>query len=450
MKGMKLKWPSTGRLGRTVLMLGVAGATVGGVLLAAAPAEALVGTDTPGTLELAGLANPSSGELTATPTWSTTDACPSAAQGSATLYEVNQGSGPAYVSIAILNSPGPNPITTTETGAIGDTVGDFLADASVPTGTPDEWFVQCDSLASDSQAGTLINYQDVDVTANSNGTYSTSVPAPAVATTTTMVASPNPANSGSPITLTATVAAANSTAVSGSVTFMAGATVVNSTPATVSCTTATPPVCTASYTITGGETTTTSFTAVFTPTSTATYDGSTSAGYTESVNATGTSTAGTIPVSVTITATGSLIVTIPTATALLTPNSTETSATGSLGTVSVTDTRNTVPGFAVYGQEVANFIGSGLPPGVTSASIPNTDLGWNPAGPPAAVLADGATLGATSTNIGTAPAVLIQALAGSGTGTSTADAALTLALPAGTPTGTYTGAVTITYISVAP
>ena len=154
--------------------------------------------------------------------------------------------------------------------------------------------------------------------------------------------------------------------------------------------------------------------------------------------ASGTQTAGAIPVSVTIAPSGSFNVTIPTATAVLTPNTGNTLATGNLGTITVSDSRNSFPGYAVYGQETSNFVGSGLPAGVTVTSIPSDNLGWAPTG----TVQGGATLGPSAADIGltAGPSVLVQALAGSGFGTDTLNPALTLTLPAGTPTGTFTGA----------
>jgi len=448
MKSLKLKWPGTGRLRGAVVLLGAVAAAAGSALIATAPAQAYVGTDpTLGTLIL----SPSSGPTTDTVIWGTSDACPTGFQNDATLFAVDYGSSPAtFENISgTVTAPGSSAIAVVAANSLDNdaTIAQIQSLTGTPNGGSDEWVVGCETSAT---GASLVYYQDILVTYSANGsTFSTSAPAAAVGTTTSMTASPNPVTAGSPVTLTATVQASNNTAVSGSVTFMNGSSVVNTTGATVSCTSATPPVCTATYTISAGLTATTSFTAVFTPTNSATYSGSTSVAYTEDVNSTGTTTQGTIPVSVTITQTGSVTATIPTTTASLAPNSAETSASGSLGTISFTDTYNSVPGFAVYGQEIANLTGSGLPPGVTSASIPNTDLGWNPAGNPS-TLADGVTLGPTSANIGTAPAVLIQAPEGSGAGTSTVDPLLTLVIPVGTPTGTYTGAVTITYVSASP
>src|SRR5262249_61977093 len=84
LKGPTFKWPSTGRLRRTVLMLGVVGATTGGLLFSAAAAQAVTGSG-PGQLAL----NPPSGATTLTPTWSTTTACPTGFQVSAVLFALN-------------------------------------------------------------------------------------------------------------------------------------------------------------------------------------------------------------------------------------------------------------------------------------------------------------------------------------------------------------------------
>lgn len=438
MKGLKLKWASTGRLGRTVLTLGAAGACVGGMLLLAAPANASLGTDpTQGTVQL----SPASGASTTQATFGTADGCPTGFQVTAQLFAVNFGSSPATVTSisGVITLSAGAPIAAGQ-GLI-DTVGNILSDVGVPNGGTDEWVMKCSSVAGGlGQIGTTaVYYQNIDVTLSADGTtFTTSTPAPAVNTTTTLSASPTSAAAGANVTLTATVTAASGSP-SGTVTFFNGTSAINSTPAPVTFTG-----------LTGTATTTTSFaaagteslTAVFTPTSTAAFNGSTSPVLSYSVVTSGTQTAGTVPVSVTVGATGAFTITIPTATATLIPNSTNTSATGNLGTITVTDSRNTFPGWAVYGEETANFVGPG------TATIPADDLGWQPAG----TVSGGATLGPSAADIGPAvgPAVLAQALAGAGFGTDTLNPALTLTIPAGTEAGTYTGGVVITYIEVAP
>ena len=444
MKGLKLKW-GAGRLRRTALTLGVAGATVGGVLLIAAPAQAFLGTDpTPGTVVL----NPSSGPVTDSPTWTTTDGCPSGFQTSAVLEESAGGTSVQQIS-GTVNLSGGAAITTQE--GLADTVQNILSfangGAGVPNGGSVEWTLKCSS--ENSGLGTVptqaVYYQNVLVTLSPDGTsFSTSAPAAATPTTTTMSASPNPAAAGASVTLTATVTGAGNPA--GTVTFFNGSSAINSTPAAVTYSGNTG---TATFTLTGGFASAgaQSLSATFSPTNTTSFTGS-SGTFTESVIASGTQTAGAIPVSVTIAPTGSFSVTVPTATAVLTPNAGNTLATGNLGAITVSDSRNSFPGFAVYGQETSNFAGSGLPAGVSVTSIPSDNLGWQPAG----TVAGGATLGSSAADIGltAGPSVLVQALAGSGFGTDTLNPGLTLTLPASTPTGVFTGAVTITYIETAP
>jgi Bacterial Ig-like domain (group 3) len=446
MKGLTLKWASTGRLGRTVLTLGAAGACVGGMLLIAAPANAVVGTDpTLGTVEL----SPTTGTSATTTTFGTSDGCPTGFQNSAELYAVNYGSSPAtFTAVSgVVTLSGSNPIAAGQ--GLQDTVLNLLSDVGVPNGGTDEWVVKCSSIGSALGSvanGTAVYYQDIDVNLSSDGTtYTVSTPAPAVNTTTVLSASPSSAAVGATVTLTATVTAANGTSPAGTVTFFNGSTAINSTPATVTYSGATG---TATTTTTFAAAGTESLSATFTPTNSTGYNASTSAALSYTVVASGTQTAGTVPVSVTIASTGTFTVTIPTTAATLTPNSAGTSATGSLGTVTVTDSRNTFPGWAVYGEETTNFVGSGLPSGATITDIPSDDLGWQPAG----TVEGGATLGPSAADIGATagPAVLAQALAGAGFGTDALDPTLTLTIPSGTPAGTYTGGVVITYIEVAP
>ncbi len=446
MKGLKLKWASTGRLGRTVLTLGAAGACVGGMLLIAAPANAVVGTDpTLGTVEL----SPTTGTSATTTTWGTADGCPTGFQDTAELQEVNYGSSPAsFTTVSgVVNLSGSSAIAAGQ--GLADTVLNLLSDADVPDGGSTEWVVKCSSVASalgTVAAGTAVYYQDIEVSLNSAGTsYSVSTPAPAVNTTTVLSASPTSATVGATVTLTATVTGASSSTPAGTVTFFNGTTAINSTPAPVTYSGTTG---TATTTTTFAAAGTESLSATFTPTNTASYNASTSATLSYTVVASGTQTAGTVTTSVTIGQTGTFSITIPTTAATLTLNSTGTSATGSLGTVMVSDSRNTYPGWAVYGEETTNFVGSGLPSGATITSIPSDDLGWTPAG----TVEGGATLGPSSADIGVTagPAVLAEALAGAGFGTDALDPTLTLTIPAGTPAGTYTGDVVITYIEVAP
>jgi len=141
-------------------------------------------------------------------------------------------------------------------------------------------------------------------------------------------------------------------------------------------------------------------------------------------------------------------VTLTPASPQVTPDET---ASGTLPTVTITDTRNTTPGWSVSGQE-STFTGPG------TNTIPGTSLGWTPAfmGSAAggaliggAVAPTGADAGSTGPGLGTA-AVLAHAAVGTGIGTNTVNAALLLDIPATAPPGAYTGSLSITYVTTGP
>jgi hypothetical protein len=188
--------------------------------------------------------------------------------------------------------------------------------------------------------------------------------------------------------------------------------------------------------------------AVFTPTNATTYNTSTGT-YTLNVVNSSVQTAGAIPVDVTVPATGSLTVTVSTTAITLTtgtPTTTTIPATGTLNTVSVSDTRNTSPGWSVSGQDTA-FSG---PTG--STPIPGDDMGWAPT---CATLATGAVCGSTvapgaSPGLADAAQVLASAVPGGGVGSSSLSAALTLDIPISQTAGAYTSTLTITYLQTGP
>jgi hypothetical protein len=119
---------------------------------------------------------------------------------------------------------------------------------------------------------------------------------------------------------------------------------------------------------------------------------------------------------------------------------------GNLPDMTVTDTRNPHPGWSVRGQ-VSDFTGSGTAAG---AVISGNQLGWTPFG----TVTGGATLGApvdpASPGLGSIPAVLASAAAGSGFGTDTLSAKLLLDIPSAAPVGTYDVILTITCVESAP
>jgi hypothetical protein len=204
-------------------------------------------------------------------------------------------------------------------------------------------------------------------------------------------------------------------------------------------------------------TTTTTFTtagtysveAVYTPTNTTGYSGSSDT-VSIPVEAAGSlpATGSPVPITVTIPTSGTLTVTVVNTAVPLAVNSAGTVATGTLGNVTVTDTRNTYPGWAVSGQE-ANFTGSGTAAGF---SISGNQLGWTPAA--VDTLVDGAILGPAvapvTPGLGSTPGTLAYAAEGCGFGTNVLGAGLTLDIPAGQAAGAYAGSLVVTYIETQP
>jgi len=261
-----------------------------------------------------------------------------------------------------------------------------------------------------------------------------------VSSTTILTASPDPVEVDQTVALTATVVEADGSQPAGSVQFEVGGTDIG------------PPV-----TVNGNgvATTTTMFSsggtdylsAVFVPTDSS-YAGSTGT-FDLSVNS--TQTAGSAPVTVTIPPSGALTVTVP-AGATVTLTQSGGTATGTLPAISLSDTRNTYPGWSVSAQE-SDFAGTGL---AIPYTIPGDDLGWAPGPATPSPLPTGVALGpviAPGTSpggLGDTGGVLAAASPGSGYGTYSFAAALVLAIPAAAPTGTYAGSLTITYEETGP
>jgi hypothetical protein len=438
----KLKWRTAG-LRRGAVILGVVGLAAGAAFMTAGSALAGVGSQ-PGDLALSA----TSGALSSTPTWSTTDGCPSGFQGSAQLAEFAPGAT-AGATPASRISPTVASVTTAFSGTLDGNVGALLNTAGVNATTPgtSEWAVGCWTGAGGT--GSVEYVQSTFVTVASGATtYTTSSTGPVVtATTTTLTASPSPATTGATVTLTASVTAADGTVQPGTVQFEVGGTDIGSPVDVNSGGTATPATTTTTFSSAGTE----ALTAVFTPTNSTTYSGSTGS-FSLSVEQSGSlpATGSPVPISVTVPTTGTLSVSVVNTAVPLTVNSAGTVATGTLGNVTITDSRNDYPGWSVTGQQ-SNFTGSGSASGF---SISGDQEGWVPAA--VGSLVDGAVLGATvapGTNpdgLGDTGATLISATPGNGFGTNVANAALTLDIPAGQVAGAYAGSMTVTYLSVGP
>ena len=260
-----------------------------------------------------------------------------------------------------------------------------------------------------------------------------------MSTTTGLTASPNPATAGVPVKLTAAVIAANGTHPGGSVQFEVGGTDIGS-PVAVNAT--------------GMATTTTTFasagpeslTAVFTPAHPAAFSSS-SGTLTLPVNAVTAVYSGMIPLATNVPSAGTFTLTVDTAdTVTLTMSASGASADAMTTPITVSDTRNTYPGWSVSGQGT-DWTGSGTADGAT---ISGNQLGWAPAS--ADTLPHGVTLGSpvspASPGLGSNPAVLAAAPpgVGNGYGTTTLGANLTLLIPASQATGSYTAGLTITAV----
>jgi hypothetical protein len=420
----KWKWGTAGRLRRGAVILGVVGLAAGAAVMTAGSALAANGTG-PGQLTL----NPPSGAVTVTPTGSTSTGCPTGFQGSAQLEEFNTDGTPASRISTVVPSP-VAPFNLTLPGNIGA----LLQSTNVTNGGTVEFAVGCYSQAAGT--GSVQFVQSTFVTLDATGAnYSTSATvAGPVGTTTSLTASPNPAAINATVTLNATVVQQSGTTVpTGSVQFQAsgsniGAAVPVSATGTASTTTTFP---------TAGSVT---LTAVFTPTGNFTGSSGT---FSEAVGSQAATGNNPVPVTFTVGAAGTLSVSVATGSVAL--NVTGQTATGTLPNVTVTDTRNTFPGWSVSGQE-ATFVGSGTAAGATMSG---DQLGWAPAA--VGTLTSGVLVGPTvapaAPGIGTTPGVLAHVPAGSGVGTNVFNAGLNLLIPAIQKAGDYAGSINITYVA---
>jgi len=151
----KLKRLATRRLGRTAMVLVVAGGTL---LAAEGVAQAAVGTN-PGAVQLSA----TSGATTAKPTWSTTVACKAGFQGSAVFREVHSD-GVSTNSI----SPVVNGTAAPFSGTLQATIAQIQAAGGIPNGGTQELVVICFSGAS--LTGTSDPEMNLFITYSADGT----------------------------------------------------------------------------------------------------------------------------------------------------------------------------------------------------------------------------------------------------------------------------------------
>ena len=257
-------------------------------------------------------------------------------------------------------------------------------------------------------------------------------------TVTTLSASPNPATAGAPVAVTATVRpASGSTMPTGSVQFEAGATAIGSPVAIDSSGVA---AATTTFAAAGTD----ALSAVFTPANATAFKGST-ATLSLTVNPP-PSPGGAIPLAANVPVAGTFTLTVD-ATHAVTLAVNGNSATAATTPITVSDTRNTFPGWSVSGQ-AADFTSSDTAAGV---SISGNQLGWAPTGRSLGTnVRLGGIVAPAAPGLGTTAAALASAPAGSGYGTSTLGADLTLAIPAAATGGDYTGSLTVSAVTALP
>jgi phosphate ABC transporter phosphate-binding protein len=251
-----------------------------------------------------------------------------------------------------------------------------------------------------------------------------------IGTITTVTTSPKTPIAGQPVNLTATVTTPSTTTPAGTVQFFIGSTAFGN-PVTLDSS----GVATATGTIT------TAGTLVVNATFT-------SADPTALLSSAGILTITVVPspdaIGMTLTVTnppaGAFTFTAPTS-STITMTQNGSTATGVMSPLTITDSRNTYPGWSVVGQ-ATDFTNPASRP---AGDIPGNELGW---APDDTSLATGAALGNPigpgTPGLGTVAAVLGYANAGAGFGTSTFGANLTLAIPPTAPSGDYSGVLTLT------
>jgi hypothetical protein len=431
---MRVMRPAGRRARCAALALTLAAVTAGAAVLMAGSAQAVVIGSEPGTLML----SPASGSTLLSPTWSTSTPCPAGYQGSAAVNEFGVDNGITSNTVTDVSAPFSGTLLFT-----GETMANVFFGGTPPVTV--QFVVEC--AAGADLTGATEYVQSIWVTESADGTtYTTSATYPQQATITTLTVSPSPAPAGATVDMTATVAGPGGAIPAGNVQFEAGGTDIGG-PVALN-----PLHGTAFITTTVGAVGIQTLSAVFTATPIAGYGDVYTAStgtYTLSIQPSDTQTAGSVPIGVAVPPTGTLTVTLAPGTADLTEQGTTApfTATGALPAITVTDTRNTYPGWSVSAEESA-FTGSGTAAGST---LVGDQLGWAPNG----TVAGGATLGpplppALSQGLGDAPQVLADAIPGSGFGTSTLSASLTLDIPDTAFAGPYTGDLTITYLETGP
>jgi hypothetical protein len=415
---------------RPAVLVGLISAvTIGAALLLPAAAQANVPTppagSQPGNLTL----NPSSGDLTSQPSFTTTTGCPTGNQANATLSVMADDGSEQQISAPVVGPSTPNPFT----GAMNLTMGDALGVAG-PAGETYEFVIDCHAVPGDH--GKLVQSTFVTFAANGNWTSTGSAPSGPTATTTTVNASASTALQGSTVTLTASV---TGTGAAGNVEFFDGPDSLGTVAL------ASGSASKAVSTLPVGDD---SITAKFEPTDTTAFGGSTSAPIIVTIVASGGDTGlETLNLNVPLNEGVFTMSVSSAAVALSAPvkNATFFESTGALSPVTVTDGRvQSVPGWSVSGQ-VGDFISG-------ANKIVGDDLGWSPSITTPNTAGDvtpGATIAAQSTPGLKEGGALAKAGVNQGLGQTVLGAGLDLKFPLNTKVGAYTATLTVTAVESA-
>jgi hypothetical protein len=178
MNASRLESLRAGRFGRTPLLLGAAGAAVGGMLLGAgcstaAPAGQNAAADATATAAAgSGVSmSPASGSTNSTPAWSTTTACASGFQGSGIFRAINSA-GHTYSISGATNS-----VTAPFRGTLLANIAEIQDFGNIPDGGTQELVVIC--FSGDSLTGSPHEEMTMFITYSADGsTYTTSATRP--------------------------------------------------------------------------------------------------------------------------------------------------------------------------------------------------------------------------------------------------------------------------------
>ena len=416
----------TAKVRRLALMLSLVAATVGIGLTAAAPANAVVGTQL-GAVTL----SPATGRMDSIPNWSASTNCNAPNNVTAFL---------AVFTLAGVQITGVSQnITGAPVAPFGGPLQQswqFFVNAGILTAnTTYELDVLCGDVNGTSVAQQY-EFVTLGAVASDNFTTSTTPPSNGTPTTTSLSVSPATAAPGDPVSLSATV---TPNTAAGNVQFFDGGTMIGS-PVPVSGGTAATTVSTLAC---GSH----SIIAKFVPTDPNAFGASQSAGQPVTISGSACALQGAETINVAIPNTGAFTFTVSTTPVSLgtaTASGSNLEATGNLSPATATDTRNSVPGWHVSGQ-VGDFSDG-------THTINGDSLGWTPAITTPNAAND--VVAGPKVNPGSNPGLkegsgLASAAAGKGSGTTVLGGALDLVVPSTQNPGSYSATLTLTAIDTA-